>query len=396
MPACWPTVVERSAGVMRMAMRPDDTAPRRPIVGSCRSGSTTCPASRCSTARRRFTACPRSRRRSAAASTSGSSARTCCRSRSAATSCATWSSSSARRWPTAPTRSSRADGAGPTTAGSRRRPARGPGSTSISSCPVRRSSPPRPGVAPRRSASGADGPPARHRRADGARDARSARSSRTCGRRVAGRTSSASAGPGRRRVRPGRWPRSRRSTSSPRPACRRTRSSCRRRRAGPRPGLLVAGAASGRIDGRGRRASSSPARGRAPARDRGDGRGPGGVRRRAPRRAARRHRARRLAARRRLRRPTDAADEATRLLARTEGILVDPIYTAKALAGADRARPRRARWTASGRVLARRRHARPVRAPDGADPALAGLTRPADRHASRSFIRPPVWRTAPE
>ncbi len=32
-------------------------------------------------------------------------------------------------------------------------------------------------------------------------------------------------------------------------------------------------------------------------------------------------------------RPTTAADEATRLLARTEGILVDPIYTAKALAG---------------------------------------------------------------
>jgi D-cysteine desulfhydrase family pyridoxal phosphate-dependent enzyme len=31
-------------------------------------------------------------------------------------------------------------------------------------------------------------------------------------------------------------------------------------------------------------------------------------------------------------RPTPAADEATRLLARTEGILVDPIYTAKALA----------------------------------------------------------------
>src|SRR6478736_4650098 len=32
-------------------------------------------------------------------------------------------------------------------------------------------------------------------------------------------------------------------------------------------------------------------------------------------------------------RPTDAAAEATKLLARTEGILVDPIYTAKALAG---------------------------------------------------------------
>jgi 1-aminocyclopropane-1-carboxylate deaminase/D-cysteine desulfhydrase-like pyridoxal-dependent ACC family enzyme len=32
-------------------------------------------------------------------------------------------------------------------------------------------------------------------------------------------------------------------------------------------------------------------------------------------------------------RPTEAAEEATRLLARTEGVLVDPIYTAKALAG---------------------------------------------------------------
>ena len=32
-------------------------------------------------------------------------------------------------------------------------------------------------------------------------------------------------------------------------------------------------------------------------------------------------------------RPTEAAEEATRLLARSEGILVDPIYTAKALAG---------------------------------------------------------------
>jgi 1-aminocyclopropane-1-carboxylate deaminase/D-cysteine desulfhydrase-like pyridoxal-dependent ACC family enzyme len=32
-------------------------------------------------------------------------------------------------------------------------------------------------------------------------------------------------------------------------------------------------------------------------------------------------------------RPTAAADEASRLLARSEGILTDPIYTAKALAG---------------------------------------------------------------
>lgn len=32
-------------------------------------------------------------------------------------------------------------------------------------------------------------------------------------------------------------------------------------------------------------------------------------------------------------RPTSAASEASELLGRTEGILVDPIYTAKALAG---------------------------------------------------------------
>src|SRR5260221_475743 len=32
-------------------------------------------------------------------------------------------------------------------------------------------------------------------------------------------------------------------------------------------------------------------------------------------------------------RPTAASEAATRLLARSEGILVDPIYTAKALAG---------------------------------------------------------------
>ena len=31
--------------------------------------------------------------------------------------------------------------------------------------------------------------------------------------------------------------------------------------------------------------------------------------------------------------PSDGAAEAARLLARTEGILVDPVYTAKALAG---------------------------------------------------------------
>jgi 1-aminocyclopropane-1-carboxylate deaminase/D-cysteine desulfhydrase-like pyridoxal-dependent ACC family enzyme len=53
-------------------------------------------------------------------------------------------------------------------------------------------------------------------------------------------------------------------------------------------------------------------------------------------------------------RPTAAAIEATRLLARTEGILVDPIYTAKALAGlVARVRDRRLRgpvvfWHAGG------------------------------------------------
>jgi len=53
-------------------------------------------------------------------------------------------------------------------------------------------------------------------------------------------------------------------------------------------------------------------------------------------------------------RPTVAADEAGRLLARTEGILVDPIYTAKALAGlAARVRDGRLRgplvfWHAGG------------------------------------------------
>ena len=60
-------------------------------------------------------------------------------------------------------------------------------------------------------------------------------------------------------------------------------------------------------------------------------------------------------------RPTEAAAEATRLLARTEGILVDPIYTAKALAGLV-ARVRRAARRPAGGLLARRRDARPVRA----------------------------------
>ena len=92
-------------------------------------------------------------------------------------------------------------------------------------------------------------------------------------------------------------------------------------------------------------------------------------------------------------RRTEAADEATRLLARTEGILVDPIYTAKALAGL-------VAEVRSGRLDGKRAvfwHA-------GGTPGLfeplgpLGAQRhsPADRHASRIFIRPPTCRTAPE
>jgi 1-aminocyclopropane-1-carboxylate deaminase/D-cysteine desulfhydrase-like pyridoxal-dependent ACC family enzyme len=47
-------------------------------------------------------------------------------------------------------------------------------------------------------------------------------------------------------------------------------------------------------------------------------------------------------------RPTGAADEAARLLGSTEGILVDPIYTAKALAALV-ARVRAGEW--DGRVV---------------------------------------------
>ena len=89
-----------------------------------------------------------------------------------------------------------------------------------------------------------------------------------------------------------------------------------------------------------------------------------------------------------------AADEAASLLARTEGILVDPIYTAKALAGLI-ARVRDGRLTRARRVLARGRHARAsssrCRRPDGRQ--LSRRT-PATRRAS--FIRAPVWSTAPE
>jgi len=85
-----------------------------------------------------------------------------------------------------------------------------------------------------------------------------------------------------------------------------------------------------------------------------------------------------------------ATDEATRLLARTEGILVDPIYTAKALAGL------------IARVRDGRLHGSIVFWHAGGTPGLferirlERQPRPADRQASRSRTRPPLWSTAPE
>ncbi len=104
MPGCWPTVVWRSAGRDASGHGPDDTSGYHParvhLESRIRCASR---VSRCSTGPRRWRRCRASRPRSAAASRSGSSARTSCRSRSVATSCATSSSSSAPRWPRAPT-----------------------------------------------------------------------------------------------------------------------------------------------------------------------------------------------------------------------------------------------------------------------------------------------------
>ena len=96
-------------------------------------------------------------------------------------------------------------------------------------------------------------------------------------------------------------------------------------------------------------------------------------------------------------RPTAAAEEAMRLLASTEGILVDPIYTAKALAALV-ARARSGELAGqSVRLLARRRHARALRAAglSSGPSRLPASYSPADRHASRIFIRPVVCSTAP-
>ena len=272
-------------------------------------------------------------RRSAAGPRSGSSARTCCRSRSAATSCATSSSSSARRSPRAPTRlvtSGRrwSNHARLTAAAGARA---GLAVHLVLSGPP--ADPPNPGVAARRAAR-RDRPPGRDRRPRRARGPRRRASWPSCGRRAGGRTS---IGVGGSRGRPARSARSLAGLRAlPSGAARaRSRAGRRRRAVGDRrdPGRAAGRAADRRR--RRRRSTASPSRpaGRAAAGDRG-------ARRRA-------RRGRRAGAGRPTPtivldgtqlgdgygRPTEAADEATRLLARTEGILVDPIYTAKALAG---------------------------------------------------------------
>ena len=96
-------------------------------------------------------------------------------------------------------------------------------------------------------------------------------------------------------------------------------------------------------------------------------------------------------------RPTAEAGAAADLLARTEGILVDPIYTAKALASlvaSVRAAPSTGSGSCSGTPAAC-----PGSSSRSIDVGAPGrrLDRhsPADRHASRIFIRPAVWSTAP-
>ena len=143
---------------------------------------------------------------------------------------------------------------------------------------------------------------------------------------------------------------------------RRRRRSCRRRRAGPRP--VSSSATARRRGSRGRSSGVVVARPEAELRPAIEA--PVAELGRAGRdrdRAARRHRARRHPARDGLRPPDRRPPtEAAALLARTEGILVDPIYTAKALAGAHRQGRGRGPRRPDRRVLARRRHARAVRA----------------------------------
>ncbi len=87
-------------------------------------------------------------------------------------------------------------------------------------------------------------------------------------------------------------------------------------------------------------------------------------------------------------RPTIAADVAARLLARTEGILVDPIYTAKALAGARRAGAGRGHRRRDRRLLARGRDARAVRAARLTAQPVRTTCRPTATRRGSSCARP--------
>ena len=231
----------------------------------------------------------------------------------------------------------------------------------------------------------------RSRRARGARRAASRRSFAAPG---GGRTSIGvggsgaigACGPGARRARAGR-PGARRPAFGRRPDRR-----CRRRPAGPRPGC--SSGCAGRLGDARRRASSSPAR---PAELRPAiaamlaRLGELGRRRRRPTAAIELDE---TPARRRLRPADRRGRRGDRAPGPDRGDPRRPDLHRQGAGRARRRRPRPARWTASGRVLARRRAARAVRAARLSGRGSASYS-PADRHASRSFIRPAVWSTAP-
>ena len=329
--------------------------------------------------------------RSAAGSTSGSSARTCCRSRSAGTSSGTSSSSSAPRSPT---------GADTLVTSGRRW---------SNHCRLTAAAGAKAGLARPPRALRAAGRPARarasrldellgatvHQLATAERAEREAlwrASSPSCGRPAAGRTSSGSAGaasPGRRPVRGGHRAR---STSSRRRRRVRRPSSCPRRPGGTQAGLVVGlGVAAA---WRPRSTASLVARPEDELRPsiEAQRRRPRHVRRRAARggrgivldgsqlgdgygrRRPPRPRTRRACS------PGPRGSSSTRSTRRRRWPASSP-WPSGELDG-----QRVVFWHAGG-------DARAVRA--------AGLTNrprgysPADRHASRSFIRPAVWRTAP-
>ena len=264
---------------------------------------------------------------------------------------------------------SRSGAAGRTTRDSPRPPAPRPGWRSISCCPAR----PRTRRTRGSCSTGCSGPRSTRPRRATARSARrwSRRWSPTCAPPGGGRTSSASGGAARSGP-PGRcWPRSRRTRRPARPASSFDRIVLPTATGGTQAGLVVGTAIAGSdavvtgmtvarlaeelrpsIAATVRDLAAMAGSARSPEllerpielddRAFGDGYG----------------------------RPSPAADDATRLLARCEGILVDPIYTAKALAGLLALVRAGALDGAARPVLARRRRAGPLRA------ARPGLRRP--------------------